>query len=200
MKKTVLCGRSEAGKMCVARNVKRMRGIIACGVLWSLCTGLSIGTARAQDVPVTEVVTNGTVITFNVKGGDTLQYDELLTDSTTALHKYGYGTLVITNNNQSYTGPTTIHAGILKMCHQCALGLPEGGSDQAATGHPITVEDGAQLYTEQPCVNQSFRHIPRRAVLSGSGPGGDGCACVQRHIVGLLGKQRLLDVLHRTCR
>lgn len=174
MKKTVLCGRSEAGKMCVARNVKRMRDIIACGVLWSLCTGLSIGTARAQDVPVTEVVTNGTVITFNVKGGDTLQYDELLTDSTTALHKYGYGTLVITNNNQSYTGPTTIHAGILKMCHQCALGLPEGGSDQAATGHPITVEDGAQLYTEQPCVNQSFRHIPRRAVLSGSGPDGTG--------------------------
>lgn len=174
MKRTALCGRSEAGKMCVARNVKRMRDIIACGVLWSLCTGLSIGTARAQDVPVTEVVTNGTVITFNVKEGDTLQYDELLTDSTTALHKYGYGTLVITNNNQSYTGPTTIHAGILKMCHQCALGLPEGGSDQAATGHPITVEDGAQLYTEQPCVGQSFRHIPRRTVLSGNGPDGTG--------------------------
>lgn len=168
MRKTVLCGKPEAGDMHKKQSVRRVQKTMVRGALWTLCAGLCAGTARAQ------VATNGTEITFTVASGQTLQYDERLTDATTALHKYGDGTLVITNNNSSYTGPTTIHEGILKMCHPNALGLPMGGIANIAAGHPITVAAGAQLYTYQPFTGGGGEHIPRRVVLAGTGPDGKG--------------------------
>ena len=100
-------------------------------------TGVVENRAANQPDPVGNVT-----VSINVAAATTYSFDGFLRDgydptaTTLAVVKNGPGTQVLTGNNISYTGGTTINAGILRTGSDTALG---------ATSGSVTVNSGGSL-------------------------------------------------------
>ena len=119
----------------------------------------------------------GTVMHFTVEGTDTLQWAEKFPTEATALVKDGTGTLELSADNSSFTGPADIEAGTVLLLHRYALGNTTVASQ--ATDGAITVKATAQLALKFANPGQFSPFCNKRLVLNGTGPSSSGALRVE---------------------
>jgi fibronectin-binding autotransporter adhesin len=152
------------------------------GTQLSVGTGgiVTTGDGQTSHIENGVVAMSANAFAFSVSSGSTsgvdLQVDSEVqngagwtgADSATALVKTGLGTMVFTNNNNSYSGVTDIQNGVLNIQAGGALGQ-YGDSGFGDTTNGTVVESGAQLQM------QGGITVPLETLtLNGSGVGATG--------------------------
>lgn len=118
---------------------------------------LEVGDGSA-DATLPAGVENNASLVFNAAAIGTAASD---ISGTGAVSKIGYGELTLSGSS-TYTGPTTVSAGSLKVTSASALGAATGGT---------TVADGAELWVDGVGLT-----IPEPLTLAGAGSFGLGAA------------------------
>ena len=116
---------------------------------------ITVGTVSAGDL--TFAAASGTIVlsggTITLAAAETLTVDNatdtigsILAGAATSLTKLGSGTLVLSGAN-TYTGTTTVSAGILNIQHATALGTAASGTS-VATGAALQIQNGITVGNE----------------------------------------------------
>lgn len=116
---------------------------------------LTLGTSAA-------IAAGGNALTFLADSGSTIQGNSVISGTGTTLTKNGEGTLVL-NAANTYTGGTTVNAGVLRVTHDNGLGT-DAGDTFINSGGTLELAGG--------------RNIPNDETLTISGTGVSGKAAL----------------------
>lgn len=140
-----------------------------------LGSGFILGSASANNkvTVINPIALNGAVRTFNVPtgaGGDSAELSGVLSGFTpSGVNKSGAGTLTLSGNN-TYTGATTVTAGIAVLSHANALGTaPVSATNTTAVTSGATVQ----------LINGIITSANEALTISGIGSGANNAGALQ---------------------
>ncbi len=107
---------------------------------------LQFGAATTTDLSSRLGIANGVTATFDTNGNAVTFASGIGSSGTGALTKAGTGTLTLSGAN-SYTGTTTVSAGVLNIQHATALGSTAAGTT-VSSGAALQLQGGINIGTE----------------------------------------------------